>query len=232
MYEPLTITWIKNRIKRGFAPIVLVTGKQRIGKTCIALLFASLIEPTFNIKEQLFFDIRSFAQAYNKFNNKVFCLDEAGIELDTYRYSDIRQRVFSHIVQSQAYKQNTLFIVLPHNTDIAKTHRKYIDALICVMSRGFAVVYKPRIKYWDMNDLDITTKKMEVITQIPLPPKELYDDYKMLFEKQIKENIMGLELTRLEKELNKGMVTRREIPTYSALHKSGAPPTLSPPTQI
>ena len=129
------LDWAKNRIRRGFSPIILVVGKQRTGKTCTALLFASQIDKEFDVDKQMFFDVVSFAKAVNKYRRKVLILDEAGIELDSYRYSDTRQRAFSHIIQSQAYKQNTLFLVLPHSNDLAKCHRRHIDGYVIIPNR-------------------------------------------------------------------------------------------------
>lgn len=217
MGQPLFLWWAKNRIARGFAPVILIVGKQRMGKTFTALTIAHTIDPKFKPDNQMFFDIMSFANAVKKYNNKVLILDEAGIELDTYRYSDMRQRAFSHIVQSQAYKQNTLLIVLPHSADLARCHRKYVDALVVIPARKKAMVYRPNIQYWDMNNLDIRTKKMEVIYHVPLPPKWLIDEYKAKFEKQIKEGILDSEIERLNKFLNKVQPVKEVIPSLPLL---------------
>ena len=195
----LLTLWAKARVYRGFAPIILIVGKQRMGKTCLALLFAYLLDKKFSPDKYMFFDILSFAKATNKYNKKILLLDEAGIELDTYRYSDVRQRCFSHIVQSQAYKQHTLFIVLPHASDLAKCHRKYVDALIVVNRRGGYIMYRPFVDYWDMNDIDINVRKMEEIYDIPLPPQHLFLEYKRKFEKQIKKGIIEGEIDKLDK---------------------------------
>lgn len=193
--------WARARVKRGFAPIVLIVGKQRMGKTCTGLTLATELNPKFNPATDMFFDILSFAKAVNKYSRKILILDEAGIELDTYRYSDVRQRCFSHIVQSQAYKQNTLFIVLPHSSDLAKCHRKYVDALLVIPRRSTYIMYQPRVEYWDMNEIDIRVQKMEEIHDIPLPPPHIFNVYKSKYEKQIKEGIMDAEIERLDAAL-------------------------------
>ncbi len=199
MQRALILHFIEGRRKRGFAPIVLIVGKQRMGKTCLALLLAYLLDRNFDVNKQMFFDVLTFAKAVDKYDNKILILDEAGVELDSYRYSDVRQRCFSHIVQTQAYKRNTLFIVLPHASDLAKCHRKYVDALLVVTRRGGYVLYKPNIQYWDMNTIDIRTMKMEYGVGLPLPPKHLYEEYKKSFEKQIKEDILVKEIDKLDK---------------------------------
>lgn len=197
------LDWAKNRVRRGFAPIILVVGKQRMGKTCMALKLAYELNPNFNPDKHMFFEVYNFALATKKYNNEILILDEAGIELDTYRYSDIRQRCFSHIIQSQAYKRNTLFICLPHSSDLAKCHRKNVDALLVIPFRGSYIMYSPFIAYWDMNDIDFRTTKIEHILDVPLPPEFLYNDYKSKYEKQIKEGIMDLELDKIKKRMDK-----------------------------
>ncbi len=197
------ITWVRNRIRRGFSPIVLVVGEQRIGKTCMALKLASMIDKNFSVEKQMFFDIISFARAVDKYKKRVLIVDEAGIELDTYRFSDIRQRCFSHIVQSQAYKQNTLFIVLPHSSDLAKCHRKYVKALLVVSGHGTYIFYRPFVPYWDMNEIEFKSRKIEYIYDVPLPPDYLYNAYKDKFEKQIKQDILEKEIDKLDRWLEK-----------------------------
>lgn len=211
------IEWVKNRIRKGFSPIILIVGKQRIGKTCLGLRLSYEIDRNFDCDKQLFFEVRQFAKSVRKYDNKVLLLDEAGIELDSYRYSDARQRCFSHIVQSQAYKQNTLFIVLPHSSDLAKCHRKYVDALIVVMGRGTYTMYKPSVPYWDMNDIDFRTKKIEIVIDVPLPPDHIFNAYKNKFEKQVKEGIIDAEIDRLDKFLEKAKGKKAiEIPVMAS----------------
>lgn len=213
----ILIPWAKARVRRGFAPIILIVGKQRMGKTCLGLRLAYEIDPFFDVDKQMFFDVISFAKATNKYNKKVLIVDEAGIELDTYRYSDVRQRAFSHIVQSQAYKQNTLFMILPHSSDLARCHRKYVDALLVVPRRGSYIMYRPTVDYWDMNEIDIRTMKMEIIDHVPLPPAPLFNSYKTKYEKQIKQGIMLGEIEKLEKALDKAIgKTKTEVPPLPA----------------
>ncbi len=183
-----------------------------MGKTCNALELAYCLDPHYDPDKQMFFEVVTFARAVNKYRRKVLILDEAGIELDTYRYSDVRQRCFSHIVQSQAYRQNTLFMVLPHSSDLARCHRKYVDALLVVSSRGSYIMYRPSIQYYNMNDIDIFTKKIEWVIDIPLPPHHIFNKYKSKYETQIKQGILDMELEKLDTMLNKGKITKEVCP--------------------
>lgn len=225
----ILLPWARNRVRRGFAPIILIVGKQRMGKTCLGLRLASELDSNFNVDKQMFFDVISFAKATSKYNKKVLIVDEAGIELDTYRYSDVRQRAFSHIVQSQAYKQNTLFMILPHSSDLARCHRKYVDALLVIPSRGRYIFYRPTVDYWDMNEIDIRTMKMEEISNVPLPPDHLFNAYKSKYEKQIKQGIMEGEIDKLEATLNKLSDNKRvmkAIPSIRVVQRDTSTPCI------
>lgn len=193
------LEWTKNRIRKGFSPIILIVGKQRSGKTCLALLFAHLLDKDFDPEKQMFFDVVSYAKAVNRYRRKVLILDEAGIQLDSYRYNDTRQRAFSHIIQSQAYKQNTLLLCLPMPQDLAKCHRRNIDAYIIVPRRGQYIFGYPYLSFWNLNEMDMRAKKIEHIFRVPLPPAYLYDAYKKKFETQIKQGILQGELEKLDK---------------------------------
>lgn len=206
------LEWAVNRVRRGFAPIILVVGKQRMGKTCTALSLAYELDPDYDPDKQMFFEVVTFAKAVNKYRKKILILDEAGIELDTYRYSDVRQRCFSHIVQSQAYRQNTLFLVLPHSSDLARCHRKYVDALLVIPNRASYIMYRPSIQYFNMNDIDIFTKKIEWVIDLPLPPEHIYNKYKSKYESQIKQGILDMELEKLDNMLNKGKIEKPVCP--------------------
>lgn len=219
--RPMFVTWARNRIRRGYCPIVLVTGEQRSGKTCLALRFAYDLDPDFNPDEQLFFKVIDFAKAVMTKTRKVLVLDEAGIELDRFRYADARARCFSHVVQTQAYKQNTLFIVLPHNSDIAKCHKPYIKMLLVVRGHGHYKAYIPTTRYWDMNDMIITTKMIEEVYDVPLPPEYIYTAYKERYEKQIKEDILKGEISKLENVLApKTKVDDYKPPNWDALNNT------------
>ena len=223
--KPLLLEWAINRIEKGFSPIILIVGKQRMGKTFCGMRLAYELDNNFDPDKQMFFEIIDFARAVKQYDHKVLCLDEAGVELDTYRFSDARQRAFSHICQSQAYKQNTLIVILPHSSDLARCHRKYVDVLLVITGRGRGIVYKPTIEYWNMNDLDIKTKKMEMIYDIPKPPQNLIDSYKTKYEKQIKEGILDAEIGRLENHLGKGKpVKEKWVNPFVALNKTKSPP--------
>lgn len=199
----LFLEWVKMKQRTGFSPIALIVGEQRVGKTCTALYFAEELDKDFDIDKQMFFDVYSYAKATQKYNKKVLVLDEAGIELDTYRYSDFRQRAFSHIIQSQAYKNNTLLIVLPHAVDIAKCHRRHVKALMVVTSRRVVKWYMPFVYYNNMNDDDIKEKYLSITPNLPLPSKGVFEHYKSKFEKQIKGKILENEIAMMESKFNR-----------------------------
>lgn len=63
----------------GFSPIVLFTGRQRMGKTALAMRIASEINPDWTPDKFMMFRIEDFAEAYNKYSGEILILDEAGV---------------------------------------------------------------------------------------------------------------------------------------------------------
>lgn len=201
----ILLQWIRNRIRKNKAPVILVVGPPRVGKTFFTMSLCYMLDRNFSVSKNISFEIIDYAQAVSKNKFAFLCVDEAGIELDTYKYSDMRQRVFSHLLQTQQYLQNTLFIILPHGSDLAKCHKKYINAFLQIKGYGHYVMRYPIIPYWDLNNIEFFSKKIEEVWDFPPPPKHLQDEYRTYFESQMKEKILELEIDKLKKHLAKGL---------------------------
>src|SRR4030066_134127 len=91
-HQPAIITYINIQRKMGFSPIILFVGRQRVGKTALALKIAYEVNHKFDIKKHMTYKIEDFAEAYDKYNNEVLILDEAGGPLDPYEHASITQR--------------------------------------------------------------------------------------------------------------------------------------------
>jgi hypothetical protein len=209
----ILIDYLTNQKRLGFSPIVLFTGRQRMGKTALAMRIASEIDPDWNPNEYMMFRIEDFAEAYNKHNGKILILDEAGVSLDPYEHMSIQQRVYSHIVQTQAYKQNIVFLALPFASEIGKNHRKHVDAIVEVIWRGVYKLYRTSSWRSDLSQKPPRLELMEIVGGVPLPPKHIWDWYAGEGQKIYKENIMGLQ--------NEILATRKR-----KLEKAIAPPVV------
>jgi len=196
------IKYIKHQRKKGYAPIILFVGKQRSGKTALALRIAYEVEKKFDIDKQMFFRIEDFANAYDKFHDKILILDEAGISLDPYEHMSITQRVYSHIVQSQAYKRNIVFLVLPFASEIGKNHRKHVSAIVHVLGRGLYSLYATTSWHPDLSFKPPRLIHVETVGLVPLPPPHIWDTYITTGQESYKKEIMDLQqsLLKLKKQ--------------------------------
>jgi len=187
-----------NKQSQGFSPIILICGEQRLGKTMLAFLMAwQLIKEKFEVDKHYFTSVNEFALAFDKYNNKVLIYDEVGQELDPFRAMDKLNRAFSHIVQTQAFKTNILFVVLPFAIDFTKGHRKYVKAVIEVRKRGVYKAYSTYTWAANLNESKIRLMHLETMYNVPMPPQHIVDYYKSKKEKQTKDEIMQKELVKL-----------------------------------
>lgn len=195
------MTYIRNQRRQGFSPIIEFCGRQRLGKTRQAILNAYYIDKEngneFDLKEQLHVNALNFVKAYDKFSGRPLIYDEAGKDLDPMRAMDDINRAVSHVLQSQAYKGNPVFIILPFASDIGKAHRKQIDAVYYVYGRGKYKLYACFRWHADINDTPIRQALMEDIINVPQLPAFLEDYYRDNIEKQTKRDIMTQEVLKL-----------------------------------
>lgn len=205
----LFFDWIRKEVRMGYSPFILVVGRQRTGKTALALRMAWEIYKKFDIDKHLFFDIPSFAHAIDKYSQKVLVMDEVGTSLDPVERFNMAQRVYNHIVQSQAYKNNVIFLILPFASEIGKVHRKHVNAIIDVKARGIYRFNKVLQWHSDLSQKPPPVMHIQTIVNMPLPPAHIWDLYKNKYEKQMKQSILSNEIEKL---------TRPKIETQQLVH--------------
>jgi len=196
----LALDYIRNQLKKGYSPIILIVGKQRVGKTALALRLAFELNPKFDIEKEMFFEIEKFASCIHKCDNKVLLLDEAGITLDPYEHMSVTQRVYNHIIQTQAYKKNVIFLILPFASEIGKTHRKHVSGIIEVIWRGGYKFYSASCWHSDLSYKPPRLTLIEQISGVPLPPKHIWENYIEFGQKVYKEQILNLQIDILAKK--------------------------------
>ena len=210
--DPLVIQFIKNRMSKGYSVIILVVGGTRTGKTALALKLASMLDPKFDIEKDLFFEIDKFAIAISSQTNKIYVLDEAGIELDPYEHMAIHQRVYSHIVQTQAYKLFCLFLITPFASELGKRHSKYANVLMVVLNRGCYKAYSVHAWHGDFSQKPPRISELETIIGVPLPPTVIWKPYIEKGQAIFKESILDLQMQMLDLQRKKKVIARNTMP--------------------
>src|SRR4030042_2149414 len=161
-YKPATpiTNWLRREKRKGFAAIVVFCGRQRSGKTAMAMTIAAEVDPNFSY-DRVCADVMEFAKAYQKYNKTVIILDEASTSLYVYDWNSLFQKVFSIINDTQAFKQNIVFICLPMVHKLGKIHRYDVDAIVQVRrsknpwTLKDEVFYKYQIQIKRYNDLSM-----------------------------------------------------------------------------
>jgi hypothetical protein len=116
--QPYLIRALLYRQLRDMNTFVLVVGDPRTSKSSFALSISILISvikgTTFSVDTQLTFDdIRKFLRWSQVSSNSIFILDETGASLSPQQFWEIQTRVMKKFVQTQGFRRNILFWVLP-----------------------------------------------------------------------------------------------------------------------
>ena len=181
-------------MRKGFSPIILICGQQRIGKSFVGVwlwfrilsLFQDVKEE--DIRKYVFYDPIESAQAIDEFRGKPILIDEAGSifhKAEWYRRTAI---VFDKILMTQGYKNNMYIIISPFSADVTKGIKHHIDYIISVKKKGIIQVKKVPKRYDDMVN---SMGRPFIIENIKIGknaiPKSIWDSYEEFSFKRKKE---------------------------------------------
>lgn len=205
------VRWLRREIKRNNSPIVVFCGRPRSGKTAFAMRCAWEIYPRKFQYDHVVRTIEEFAIAYQKYNNDIIILDEASTSLYVYDWNTVFQKVFSIINDTQAFRYNIVFIVLPMVHKLGKVHRYDVDAIIEVsrftVYNEFKdkfedqVFYKYQIHKKRYNDLMMHPPRvMNIVDKcgpVPMPPAHIWNPYIEHGQKEFKDKILSEQLAKI-----------------------------------
>ena len=201
--------------------IQVFVGETGSGKSYTALRFAELLDPEFDINEQLVYTAKEFIKALDHVKKgQVVIFDEAGVGVPAREWQSIQNKVFSYVLQTFRYKNLIVFLTTPsmkfidsqvrvlihyvdHALDIP--HAKYGNKSMNVINekkhdpvRGHVdfekwIFYDTRTrKYIDFNPLFVN-----------MPSKKLANEYEKISQER-KEQIRIDALDKIE-EIEKGV---------------------------
>jgi len=186
---------IIRRMNRKFAPMILVCGGQRSGKSFFALWLALKIlkwyhpEKEFDIKKYVYYDPAESLRALSFLEKEPLIIDEAGSIFHKMEFYNRQTRAMDKIIQTQAYKCNVYIFVSPFMSDISKPFKKHFDFIVLIPKRGLGVVYTVPKKYHVMTDKEIKPYFTETISVTKKHiPKKYWDMYEQ-FSFEQKEKI-------------------------------------------
>lgn len=145
-----TLPNIIGDIQDGYSPIILICGRQRIGKTRFGVTLANIFSvflyyQWLNPDESFFLEPKRVLQNMTDEGYQIFVLDEAGASGSGINkrqwYSELNE-LFDYVLQTQGTLQNIYIFILPFASDLTTDIRKYVDYLMAGKKRGLFKSYK------------------------------------------------------------------------------------------
>ncbi len=147
---PYIIRALMLRQKRDYNTFVLVVGNPRTSKSSFALRCSEIIanckKKNFDVEKQLTFDdIKKFLIWSKTAKDSTFILDETGTSLSPEQFWELQQRVMRRFVQTQGFRRNILFWVLPSIIFIQKGFRFMCNYGVQTIRQGVVSTYKIKV---------------------------------------------------------------------------------------
>jgi hypothetical protein len=149
---------------RKYSLIILVNGHSQIGKTTFIYHIANRIMQIkkgrlnqydrrntwseWDAKKFTATNAYEFVDLWDKYNNSILTLAEAGESLNYLEWFSVMAKVFSSTTRTQGYKRNICFLDTVMSTDIQKHNKENIDFRIWVYKRVDALRLCVTRNYW------------------------------------------------------------------------------------
>jgi len=177
MRQHIIIKYIKDKIKHGYSPLIVVCGGTNKGKSMTALSLALELDKKFNVRTNLFIDIKDFILRVLNAERQVFIIDEAKVFLDSAKWWSEFNQDFGNIIATQRYKNNVYIVVLPIVKKLAKEHRNMIDIIIEMKQQGYAYTYLIKRRWSELREFELW-RTFTGAMFVSMPPEKIVNEYK------------------------------------------------------
>lgn len=179
-------------MKRGFSPIIMVVGNQRMGKSFFAVWLGIKIHSFFHgmdgfdITKHTYYDPMETIKHLKDYRNTFMILDEAGVVMNNKEWMKQLPKIFEKILISQGYLRTVQIVIAPFLNNIPKGIRQQIDMVCFARKRGVITVKKIPKKYDSVKDSVPTPYTLEQIKlSMKTVPSGIWKTYeKYSFEKK------------------------------------------------
>lgn len=176
-YEKFNYPWflnrITNRLNKGYSPIIVISGEERVGKSELAQLILHYLHNTSNvlkgeidrenIKNHLTYDVLEFIEFIQENKRVGIIVDEAGSLLKATRHQSHYNEAADEVIQTMGFKNNLYIFITPQFTRLDKKIRSKADIVLEVIGRG-----KVKVTGINTNFGKIRTREKE-LRKIPNP---------------------------------------------------------------
>jgi hypothetical protein len=232
--EAKPFIYLIDQVQKFFAPIVLICGKQRMGKSSYGLTMLDTLHYVFhkayidpkNITKFVYFNARLFLEEAITVSKSIIIIDEASKDLSKSEWYTAINQVISKIIETQGDLNNIYIIILPHASRLAPQHKIYIDLKVVMKRRGEAKVFFMKKDHGELSG-DIRKVSRQIfwgIWKLPKPPIELWNAYEKLSTER-KREIATEEMNKLhhkEKDWKCFCGTQNTSSTNTCVHCGGA----------
>jgi hypothetical protein len=192
--EAKPFIYMIDQVLKYFAPIVLICGKQRMGKSSYGLTILDLLYYVFrkkylqskDITNFVHFNAREFIEQTLTATRSVIIIDEASKDLSKSDWFSLINQVLAKIIETQGDLNNIYIIILPHASRLAPQYKIYIDLKIVMKRRGEAKIWFMKKDHGELSG-DIKKVSRAIfwgIWKLPKPPIDLWNAYEKLSEER------------------------------------------------
>jgi len=155
---PIPLEALAIKLISGYSPQLVIVGDETgIGKSMLGCRSAELIyyrafgkiwkpiiydENKKILEQNLFFRMSKFKGELFRTSKRILIIEEAEIELGSDNWASIQNKYFARMKSTQRIKGNLYIIILPIFMQLAKKHRRAVNYIFDVKSRGFFQAYK------------------------------------------------------------------------------------------
>jgi hypothetical protein len=192
-------------VQDGYSPIVLVCGRQRIGKTRFGCTLANIFSVFLYFKwwdheNSFFIDPKSMLRGISDAGYQILILDECGFKesgLNKHEWWSNMSSLFDYCLQTQGFLRNIYIFVLPQAPDVVLDVRKYIDYVFGGRKKGefkASKIYKKE----DQLVRDLKKYKQVWIENLTFRKSDLPDFIWEPIEKKVNQIKMQTRIDKIE----------------------------------
>ena len=148
-------SWLDYTLNKDYDRVVLIVGKEGVGKSTLAILLAHLVQKTkqkagrgdtseFNINEAVYYDLKKLKKSVFKSSNSgdVRIIDEAAITGGYRREAMGKQnRLLNRTLMTCRSRNQILFFLIPSINSVESYILERCSTLIRVVNRGHAWIF-------------------------------------------------------------------------------------------
>lgn len=213
---------LMNRMRKGYSPIIVICGSQRIGKSFVGIWLSYILSlmtgKPFDPTKTTFYEPLKAIKELEFRSKEALLIDEAGDVLDVREWYKQTHQALKSIINTQAYKTMMYIFISPFTIDIDKAFRKHFDFQLRVDDRGRVKSFRFIKKYDELNEKRAVRRRFldDIDIRMSMVPDYIWNKYLnySIKEKEkirkvrsepntAKEEQPGLDQTNIKKLLQK-----------------------------